>query len=410
MSTATASPAKGLSSVPQLSVILSREARTAPKFPRTDLIGAAASMFSNGPQWTGNEGRAFVVTISAGTVGVGFHDAAKRERNALSALGHETRGTTAVYGPDRHTAKDEAGLSYGATFDADGHVVYDDDEPFSMRDGAPARQVEGWSRRSRSRMVRRLAQLDYSPMYAAGRSAAMVTLTYPGDWLTVAPTGKAVKAHLRALWKRWARRWAHDPFVGPWKLEFQRRGAPHLHLLAVLPDDFEFSAWLSATWADVVAHPDPEQRRRHRLAGTGIDYVRGAACFDPKRAAVYFSKHGGAAGGKEYQHNVPKAWQAAGAGPGRFWGYRGLVPVTAEVTVTVGQYVVLRRTLRRWSESKGMSRTRRVPRGWDERTGEQLYRSVTRPVRYVGHGGLAGGTVLLNDGPAFAAKLAALTN
>ncbi len=64
---------------------------------------------------------------------------------------------------------------------------------------------------------------------------AMITLTYPGDWLTVAPSADAVKrVHFKALAKRWQRNWGH-PLRCVWKLEFQRRGAPHLHLFTVPP-------------------------------------------------------------------------------------------------------------------------------------------------------------------------------
>src|SRR5207249_5060118 len=59
------------------------------------------------------------------------------------------------------------------------------------------------------------------------------------------------------------------------------------------------------------------------LAGTGVDYAEAHKCSDPKRLAVYFGKHGQYRS-KEYQHNVPEAWQAPGKGPGRFWGYWGL--------------------------------------------------------------------------------------
>ena len=43
-------------------------------------------------------------------------------------------------------------------------------------------------------MVKRLCELDYLPLYASGRLPAMVTLTYPGDWQTVVPTGAVSKA------------------------------------------------------------------------------------------------------------------------------------------------------------------------------------------------------------------------
>jgi len=49
---------------------------------------------------------------------------------------------------------------------------------------------------------------------------------------------------------------------------------------------------------------DPEERRKHRAAGTGVDYAEGIKLTDPRRMAVYFAKYG-TAGGKEYQHRVP---------------------------------------------------------------------------------------------------------
>lgn len=429
-------------------------------FAGTELVEAAASLFHNGPRWQGEEGRAFLLSVSAGTVGLTLRDTARLERNSLNGFWHETRGTRQVIAPERHRRKDEHGVPYGAVVDAGG-IVYDDDDEWTLREPAPARQVEGWSRRSRARMVRRLAQLDWTPMYAAGRDAVMVTLTYPGSWLELAPTGQAVKDHHHALMKRWARRW-HEcseacrwearrgrkvsaaPTKGrgastrvrwvrvhvwqepahPWKLEFQRRGAPHLHLMVVPPRDPDFPAWLSQAWAEVVGSrsdrdrngyllelgygkPGETERTAHVAAGTGVDRLRGGRCFDPKRAAVYFSKHGGAAGGKEYQNTVPVEWQEPGAGPGRFWGYRGLVPVVASVGVDVAEYVKLRRTLRRWSKAQGMTRTVRVPRV-DAATGVVRWRTVTRSRVLLGYGGLAGGTVLVNDGPAFASALARL--
>jgi hypothetical protein len=369
------------------------------RFPGAELVSAAAALFQSGPLWRGAEGRSFALVISAGTVGVCMADRARAERRERSAFNADVRPTREVFAPPVVVLEGEEG---------DLEFARSSGEP-EWREPSPARQVEGWSRRSRARMVRTLAQLDWSPMYREGRPAVMLTLTYPGSWVVVAPNGKAVKAHHRALMKRWARKWGAEP-PHPWKLEFQARGAPHLHLLVVPPDvdPVEFRSWLSSAWADVVAHPDPVERMGHERAGTGVDYLRGSRCFDPKRAAVYFSKHGGAAGGKEYQHTVPVEWQAAGAGPGRFWGYRGLDRVTAEVRLEVADYLVIRRTLRRWSKSQGMTRQRMVPRGINPLTGEVKVRRVTRRVGYLARGGLAGGTIVTNDGPAVASALARL--
>jgi hypothetical protein len=147
----------------------------------------------------------------------------------------------------------------------------------------------------------------------------MVTLTCPGDWLTVAPTAESVTEHFAALCKRYAP-WGEE-LIGPWKKEFQHRGAPHLHLSSTPPMRFttitdpdtgqrrevDFKTWLSITWADTVGHPDPEQRRKHRAASTGVDYAEGIRLTDPRRMAVYFAKYG-TAGGKECQHRVPEEW------------------------------------------------------------------------------------------------------
>jgi hypothetical protein len=46
-------------------------------------------------------------------------------------------------------------------------------------------------------MLKTLFALDYSPLFAdAKRTPVMVTLTYPGEWESVAPNGQATKRHL----------------------------------------------------------------------------------------------------------------------------------------------------------------------------------------------------------------------
>lgn len=184
-------------------------------------------------------------------------------------------------------------------------------------------EITGWSAKSRSRMIRVFAELDYAPLMSGEALPAMITLTYPGDWLTVAPSADVVKrVHFKAFTKRWKRNWG-QPLRCVWKLEFQRRGAPHLHLFTVPPGGhvssrlkgwtgMEFAPWLSRTWADVVAHPDREQRRRHELAGTAIDYADALTARDPKRLAMYFAKHSAPSlmSSKEYQHRVPREWMS----------------------------------------------------------------------------------------------------
>jgi hypothetical protein len=180
---------------------------------------------------------------------------------------------------------------------------------------------------------------------------------------------------------------------------------------------------LSEEWADIVAHPDPEQRARHLLAGTAVDVLNGLRACDPKRLAIYFTKHSSPnrEGDKEYQHIVPDAWRKPGHGPGRFWGVHGLQRATAVVDIAQDAYLTARRILRRWSRSQAsygdiarnfptnvLPRTaHRVVQRVDSQTGKIRHRRVCRRRLLCNRGGLAGGYALVNDGPAFASQLAA---
>lgn len=48
-------------------------------------------------------------------------------------------------------------------------------------------------------MIQTLAEVDWAPVIAKGPgwAAAMVTLTYPGDWRRVCPDGTTAKRHFK---------------------------------------------------------------------------------------------------------------------------------------------------------------------------------------------------------------------
>ena len=158
------------------------------------------------------------------------------------------------------------------------------------------------------------------------------------------------------------------------------------------------------------------------LAGTAIDVINGLRACDPKRLAVYFTKHSSPnqQGDKEYQHIVPESWREPGKGPGRFWGVYGLKRATVVAEVTKEAYLTARRVLRRWSRNQavyGDSRQRFpisvIPRTADRQvervdasTGRITRRRVRRRRMFCNQGGLCGGYVLVNDGPMFASQLA----
>lgn len=334
-------------------------------------------------------------------------------------------------------ARDERALER-ATADRMARVVL---EAGRVLEGRPARSASRgvileWSSRSRSRMLEAFAAVDWTSLVRAGTVLAMVTLTYPGQWETLAPSGRHAKRHLQTFRRRWrdVLGWRLD---GAWKLEFQRRGAPHFHLLVPVPAMVRgrtFETWLSLLWADVVKAEhcgcDLEvQSRRglpvaarcmcpratHVRAGTGVDFSKTGRFTDPNRMAVYFAKHGTKTlDDKEYQHLVPPLWQLPGMGPGRFWGMWGLPRATRRVELDAGDFFTARRTVRRVAQA----RARRIAYGRARRAALEAGRSPDeatrlavqargRTVRSLGAGGaLNGGWVLVHDGTGVASAVA----
>lgn len=326
----------------------------------------------------------------------------------------------------RLTAPDLNRRERAANRRAGAPLIVSESDLFGTEEEEPATRgmVTAWSRKSRARMVSTLAELDLLPLFMSGDGdPAMITLTYPGDWQTVAPDGVVVKNHLVQFRKRFERAWGAAA-VGFWKLEFQRRGAPHFHLFMVPPgglageerrrvheesmrrweleggsrprwresvgDGLPFREWLSLVWADVVNHPDPVERMNHERAGTAVDYAEAARGRDPKRLAVYFGKHGSFAA-KDYQHDVPELWKESGKSVGRFWGYWRLSKVKGVAVLDFDSMIFLGRVLRRYGT------TTRV---WNPDTGVHEFRPVlmhvwrprrrvapdgtVRPARHVG--------------------------
>jgi len=138
----------------------------------------------------------------------------------------------------------------------------------------------------------------------------MITLTYP----RVYPSdGQTVKRHLHA-WFAWAnRRWGKFDYL--WFLEFQRRGAPHIHLLTNHKWYQEDKAALSEAWYRIVGSHD----QRHLAAGTRIERIR-----KPDGAARYCLKYAF----KCHQKQVPDEYTNVG----RFWGHSNRVAPRALVT------------------------------------------------------------------------------
>lgn len=195
----------------------------------------------------------------------------------------------------------------------------------------PRGEITEWSAKSRQRMLKRLATLDFGSQPGIWE---MVTLTYPRSFPT---NGRVCKAHLLRFKKRYKRQWGSA--VGTWKFEFQdERRAPHFHVYITRPADSsirKFMGWVSSTWYEIVASGD----ERHLRAGTGVDKQFCSRSAAPRAIAWYFAKHHGH---KSVQNIVPQGFRNCG----RFWGVWGMVSTEQTVEISPEAAADLKRVMR----------------------------------------------------------------
>ena len=267
------------------------------------------------------------------------------------------------------------------------HEAMADESVRNLHEGGGRRSaVEGWSRKSRSNLLRTIAGLNLPGHWG------MLTLTVPGIWWCTPGEFKAMRKALRRRWERQGWEWS-----ALWKLEFQQRGAPHFHVGVRMPDGVEHATvakWVAENWHEIVCHSATNRHRQCSGSCERLDHLAHGARLDSQYArrlrsagsafAGYFAKHGVWAD-KEYQHTRP-GWRwrgfagvldlmaGAGAGdelrdladqwdhPGRWWGYENVEAaplVEGEMTADevecarlLARKVVARRSWR-WAEVEG---------------------------------------------------------
>lgn len=200
-------------------------------------------------------------------------------------------------------------------------------------------QITTFSRASRQRLA-----------FVASNTAVvfktMITLTYPNAFPS---DGILVKKNLKAF-LRFSRQHLFPRPAGDrqpsylWFLEFQKRGAPHIHLLlsAKMPRTVRSVRTLrdrvAAAWCRIVDSGDPA----HLQAGTRTEAIRvkdGAARYAVKYAF------------KMRQKTVPSDYRNVG----RFWGHsKDVTPVPLEVIKCLEDDV--RDLLKDWDYAPGPDR------------------------------------------------------
>lgn len=165
-------------------------------------------------------------------------------------------------------------------------------------------EIKEFSKASRHRLAFVAANTDID-------FTSLITLTYPRAFPN---DGKDVKRNLNTFLVALRRKVKTLEYL--WFLEFQKRGAPHIHILVRgMRVHRATQNWLSETWYKICATGDI----LHLRAGTRLELIR-----KPDGARHYAVKYAH----KTYQKKVPKRYRNVG----RFWGHsKAVKPVVQSI-------------------------------------------------------------------------------
>ena len=181
------------------------------------------------------------------------------------------------------------------------------------RDGCRRSSISAFSKESRRRLL--FVALNFPD------ARYFLTLTYPSQFPL---DGVTVKHHWKRL-RQWLQR--NGAAYGLWVLEFQERGAPHIHAFV---NEWIEPQRLSEAWYRIVGSNDP----KHLAAGTNIQLFR-----KPSVMGSYLYKYAS----KSAQKDVPAEFSNVG----RFWGTWGSPKIATTVSLPLSEGKVTVRTIRR---------------------------------------------------------------
>ena len=195
-----------------------------------------------------------------------------------------------------------------------------------MREQTPKRgHIVEFSRKSRRRLMIMFAKIVSKIM------PLFVTLTYPDHY----PDARTAKRQLKAFLMRCKRRWPEFGYI--WRLEFQKRGAPHFHLFMWGIDPRDAFVNMPRLWYQVVGSNDI----KHLDHGCKVEKIRSY-----RGTMNYASKYV-----CKVSEEIPED------SLGRFWGYGGKIPFSEAVEITAQPHHVYRlmRCLRRYTRMENKS-------------------------------------------------------
>jgi hypothetical protein len=218
--------------------------------------------------------------------------------------------------------------------------------PSGVRVGGGIRGViSGFSRQSRQRLREVLLTGDWSLDWF------FVTLTYPGEW---SPDCKDWHRNLHTFYMALMREYGQGATGAFWRMERQKRGAPHFHLMVHFKDDRaqrKFLLWVRDTWTRILGKPDNTDYVRTQVQRADI-HARGGIT----KLLLYLVKYLGKVDGFiDAEGQLVEGWLDPRSGElvntGRVWGVWGNVPLVEPLAILHfddRDWVALARRLRRW--------------------------------------------------------------
>ena len=175
-------------------------------------------------------------------------------------------------------------------------------------------KITEWSRKSQMRFKTGLATIQQDKL----EYALEITLTYPKVFPD-ADEHATYKRHLDRI-KIWL---CLRGFSGAWKLEFQTRGAPHYHMIAIptkkLDGLGDFRREISQRWYDIVGSHD----EKHLRAGVEVSPIKSSKGMIGYMASYMAKK----------DQTLPNNFT------GRYWGYfnKKNLPFAEEKCIPLGK-------------------------------------------------------------------------
>lgn len=188
--------------------------------------------------------------------------------------------------------------------------------------------ISDFSHNSRKRLMQFCSSLNIEKIGLPD----FVTVTYPSEW---PEESTEWKKHLQIFFKRLDREFPGCALI--WRLEPQKRGAPHFHMAvwgAGRIMTSEGKQWLSRQWFEVVGSGD----EKHLRAGTSVEPVE-----TWEKWISYVSKYMAKVGDKSRK-------QVFDYDVGRYWGVRNKKRLQVDIEileVSVEKFIRIRRVLKK---------------------------------------------------------------